>query len=392
MRREIYVQAGMPREIAVVEDGRLVEYLRDEQATSAAETIYLGKVDRVVPGMNAAFVDIGQEKRGFLPLEEKSSTAPGQKLQSGTRIPVQIKREAHDHKGAFLTRDVTLCGQYVILMPMNRYVGVSAKVTDGGERRRLQRLGQALAGEEFGLVMRTAALQAPEEAIEEEASALWETWQQILRDAAVAPVPSVIWQGGSLLEGVLRDYRPRGIDRVVTDDASCAPAFQGACPVEEAEAGLMARAGLIAQRDKALGRFVWLDSGGSLVIDQCEAMTVIDVNTGKFTGKRLVKETIRQLNLEACGEIARQVRLRNLGGVIVIDFIDMADAADRAAVQEALAEAFRRDRIKTVLHGFTSLGLMEMTRKRARRTLRDEWTTPCRLCGGTGRVKEEAHG
>lgn len=390
--REIDVKGGAPREIAVVEDGRLVEYLRDDHADSAAETIYLGLVDRVVPGMKVAFVDIGQEKRGFLPLEEKSGTAPQQRLQCGMRIPVQVKREAHDQKGAFLTRDVTLCGQYVILMPMNRYVGISAKVEDAQARRRLQQIGEKLTAGAFGLVMRTAAAQATEEEIAGETAALQDTWRQIASDAAVAHAPSVIWRGASLLDGVLRDYGPRGIDRAVTDDAACAEAFRGVCPVAMAEPGFMDRAGLTVQRDKALERFVWLRSGGSLVIDQCEAMTVIDVNTGKFTGKRLVEETIRQLNLEACAEIARQTRLRNLGGVIVIDFIDMAEEADRDAVREALAAAFQQDRVKTVIHGFTALGLMEMTRKRSRRALRDEWTAPCRACGGLGRIKEERHG
>ena len=390
--REVYVKGGTPREIAVVEDGCLVEYLMDEQTDSAAETIYLGRVDRVVPGMNAAFVDIGQERRGFLPLEEKSSTAPRQKLQCGMRIPVQVKREAHDQKGAFLTRDVTLCGQYTILMPMNRYVGISAKIADEETRHRLQRLGQNVTAGAFGVVMRTAAAQASEDDIADEVAALQTAWQQVVRDAAVAPAPSVLWRSGSLLDGVLRDYMPRGIDRAVTDDAACAEAFRNICPVAMAEPGFMERTGLTAQRDKALARFVWLRSGGSLVIDQCEAMTVIDVNTGKFTGKQLMRETIRQLNIEACGEIARQARLRNLGGVIVIDFIDMAEEDDRAAVQEALTAAFLQDRVKTVIHGFTALGLMEITRRRSRRSLRDEWTAPCRTCGGLGRVKEERHG
>lgn len=392
--RTVYVKDGARREIAVVEDGRLVEYLRDNGQPDIADAVYLGRVERVVSGMNAAFVDIGQKRSGFLPLEEKSRTCLPVKLQAGMRILVQIRREAHDQKGAFLSRDITLPGQYVLLMPMNRYIGVSGKVADEAVRSRLSALGREIAGDRFGLVMRTSAQDASDEMIAAEAEEMYEHWLVMEREAATAHAPSVITADTSLLSGVIRDYAPRGIDCVITDCTDIAGLFAGICTAESAPATLMEDAGIIRQRDKALDRFVWLKSGGSLMIDPCEAMTVIDVNTGKFTGSRMLEDTAVCLNCEACAEIARQLRLRNIGGIVIIDFIDMKEDDSRQKVLDALQTALSADRIKTVVHGFTSLGLVEMTRKRSRVPLRDEWSRPCTHCGGSGQIirKEDNHG
>ena len=392
--REIYVKSGLPLELAVVEDGKLCEYLLDDAASAAAETMYLGRVERVVPGMKAAFVDIGQARNGFLPLEERSATAMLPRLQTGDRVLVQVKREPQGEKGAFLTRDVTLCGQYVILMPMNRYIGVSSRVEES-ERPVLKNMGTQIADGRFGLVMRAASLQAVESAIREETDELLARWETILRTAPAAHAPSMVYRPRTALESLLDDYRPRGIDRLITDDTALAAAMAEELPVTLADGQLMERAGLTRQRDKALERRVWLDCGGTLVIDPCEAMTVIDVNTAKNTGKKELEQTILKTNLEACGEIARQVRLRNLGGIILVDMIDMEDEQHRQQVLDALKAALAADRVKTVVHGMTALGLIEMTRKRSRVPLRDEWTRLCRACGGSGRERlceEETHG
>ncbi len=393
MTREIYVKQGEQTELAVVEDGRLVEYLRDTGKASDAESIYLGKVERIASGMNAAFVNIGQKRNGFLPLEEKSLSFVSNQLRCGDRVLVQVKREAHDQKGAFLTRDVTLCGQYVLLMPCNRYIGVSAKV-EGESRRRLQQLGHDLARDRFGLVMRTSAENADTASVLQETEALYGRWQEIIHQAATAPAPSVIAEEKSLLDSTLRDYAPRGIDRIVLNSQETAKLLQDTYPTDLTDDNLMETAHLISQRNQALQRTVQLPGGGNLVIDQCEALTAIDVNSARFTGEKVLEETVCKVNLEACDEIVRQLRLRNLGGVIIIDFIDMKEEASRRMVEERLRQACLRDRMKTVVHGFTSLGLMEMTRKRLRRTLRDEWTISCPACAGTGRVrcKEEEHG
>lgn len=371
--RRIDVMGASPREIAVWEDGQLCEYLLDDETAGAADTIILGRVERVVSGMQAAFVNIGQEKNGFLPLKEKSRTFDGQPLREGTRVPVQIKREAHELKGAFLSRDITLCGVYVILMPLNRYIGVSSRIEDEQLRESLRAFGQDIAQNRFGLVMRSACEHASPEAVEEEVGALCLVWEKVRADIIAAPAPSVVYRQGTALDAVLRDYAPRGIDQIVTDDPALARRLKEAYTVTEQAVD---PAELHAQRDRALGRFVWLKSGGSLMIDHCEAMTVIDVNSGKFTGRKQLDDTLLAINVEACAEIARQLRLRSVGGVVVIDFIDMKSDADRDRVRAALEEALAGDRVKTVVHGFTSLGLMEMTRKRTRPSLREMMTAP----------------
>lgn len=301
-------------------------------------------------------------------------------------VLVQVKKDAHDGKGAFLTRDISLCGTLVLVMPLNRYVGVSNRISGDGTRKALKELGVGIAGDRFGIVLREAALEAEQPDILSEAEELFAQWSEISRAAATAHAPSIVYEPRTPLRVLLDDYLPRGVDEAVTDD----PAFEcGDVPLRRVEAESDEIRRLIRMRDKALERRVWLDSGANLVIDPCEAMTVIDVNTARFTGKKVLEETILKTNLEAAAEIVRQVRLRNLSGMILIDMIDMQTDDERAAVLQALQEGFRQDRIKTVIHGFTSLGLIEMTRKKTRVPLRDALTVPCSHCGGTGRLLEE---
>lgn len=392
--REIYIAGTDRREIAVVEEGHLVEYLLDEPSgQGGAESIYLGRVERVVSGMKAAFVDIGQEKNGFLPLAE-SNLHGLDALQAGMRILVQIRKEAVGSKGAFLSRDISLCGEYVLLMPLNTSIGISARITDGQTRNALKELAANITGGQFGLVMRSAAQTAEEAAIRDEVEALKLQWESIRKQSLSAPVPSLLHGARTQLDSIIDDYRPWGIDRIHTEDASLVSRLESIAPVTISQPSVMARMGWVHQRDQALERRVWLKSGGNLVIDPCEAMTVIDVNTAKFTGKRQLEDTILKLNLEACAEIARQIRLRNLSGIIIIDMIDMQAEESRRQVLQALREALAHDRVKTVIHDFTSLGLVEMTRKRSRSPLREVWTEPCRSCRGTGRhtLKEDNHG
>lgn len=352
-----------PAFCAVTEDGRLAEYIPLDGRDRSGD-ILLGRVDRMMPGMDCAFVDIGRAKNGFLPLKEDSRSFLGPALRSGDRPPVQIRKEEKGEKGAFLTRDIVLAGAYVLVMPMNRHTGVSSRVQEGETRERLKETGRRIAGGRFGLVMRTAAADAGEAEIRAEAEELWQEWQEIEKAAAGAAKPGTLLRGGSAAEQLKEDYLARGLD--------------GVRETERLEPELE------RQLRRAAERKVSLPGGGNIVIDRCEAMTVIDVNTASYTGSGNKAQTVLETNLEACGIIAEQVRLRNLSGIILIDFIDPASETDQSLVLERLRECFRADRVKTVIHGWTSLKLVEMTRKRTRPSLYEEMFSPCATCGGQG--------
>ncbi|MBR5344722.1 MAG: ribonuclease E/G [Clostridia bacterium] len=366
--REILVSAAS-HACAVMEDGHLCEYIPEEES-GASGAILLGKVVRVVKANDAAFVDIGEERNGFLPLKERSDSFVGQPLREGDRVTVQIVREAHGEKGAFLTRDINLAGESVIFMPCNRFIGASGKLA-AAEADRLRTLGRELSSDRFGLVMRTAAAAMTKEAIAAEIDSMQALWFTIAIAAPTAPAPSVLWQGRTVLESLLDDYVPRGVETVISDDPTIAPFCDGRCPFRLVNADPLETAGIPAKLEEALHRRVWLKSGANLVIDECEALTVIDVNTAKNTARRVHEKALASVNAEACAEIARQIRLRSIGGIIIIDMIDMIDEDDKAHVLEALRSAFAADRSKTVIHGYTSLGLIEMTRRRTRKSLRE---------------------
>lgn len=375
--RELYVRKGNGMDIAVLEDGKLVEYLPAD-GDASSEAIYLGRVERVVPGMKAAFIQIGQEKNGFLPLEERN-VPDLPKLKVGMSVIVQVRKEAQGVKGAFLSRDISLCGEYVLFVPLNRMNAVSSRITRERDRKALKELAKDIAQEQFGLIMRNAALTASEEVIRAEVETLRTRWESIRKAAPTAHVPSVLHAPRTTLDLVLADYRPRGIDRIVTNDEALAAKLAGFAPVLRMGDDLFDVGRITTEVQRALDRRVWLHSGGNLVFDPCEAMTVIDVNTAKFTGKHKLADTVLQTNLEACEEIVRQVRLRNLSGIIIIDMIDMVSRVDQQAVLDALNRGFAQDRVKTVVHGFTSLGLVEMTRKRSRPPLREVFNKETRI-------------
>ena len=323
-----------------------------------------------MPGMKAAFVNIGQEKAGFLPLEERNSRDLP-KLQTGMSVLVQVRKEAQGVKGAFLSRDISLCGEYVLFSPMNQMCAVSTRITKERHRKDLKELARDISGNAFGLIMRSASFGAPEEAIRNEVEELRTKWEEIRKASATAHLPSILHQSRTALDLVLAEYHPRGIDGIFTNDATLTQQLADIAPVTVMGDNLFDVARITTQLMKALDRRVWLESGGNLVFDPCEAMTVIDVNTAKFTGKDRLSDTVLQTNLEACQEIARQVRLRNISGIIIIDMIDMRSREHHQTVLAELNRVFANDRVKTVVHGFTSLGLVEMTRKRSRPPLRE---------------------
>lgn len=332
MIRHIY---RFPDGCAVTEDERLVEYVDLQDETHSGD-IVLAKVDRMMPGIECAFADIGRKKDGFLPIRENSQTFTGSVLHSGDRVPVQIRREETGSKGAYLSRDLTIPGRYIILMPYNRYVGVSKRITDSEP---LRQLGTDIAAGETGIVMRAASEKASESEVRNEAAMLKTVWKSIQERIQSADAPGEVLYSCDPLSGIIRDY---GIPEEVT-----------VFPER-----------LRQELQASENRKVPLKCGGNLIIDRCEAMTVIDVNTSSSSGQSRKEATFAAVNREACIEAAIQVRLRNISGIILIDFIDMTDENDRRMVLDTLYEAFSRDRRKTVIHGWTRLGLMEITRKR----------------------------
>ena len=382
--------------IALLDETRLLEfYQEDTGAQSLVGSVFLGRVERVLPDVKAAFVKLGLRQNGFLPLREAESyhrTSGSASLMTGQDVLVQVKKDPRGEKGAFLTRDIGLPGQYVLLMPKNRFVGLSRRVTGEEDCARAQALGRRIADGRFGLIVRHAALFAPVAEAQVEAEALWQMWCEIERHAQYMKAPALLHQEPSMISVLLRDYAARHPIEVLSRLEPPETPPQGVTwrtlTAVEMEAAWSA-ARVEKQVDEALCRRVPLPGGGSLIIDEREALTTIDVNSGSAVTAAGGETLAVEENLRAATEAARQIRLRNLSGILLIDFIDMQSDADRARVLAAMEQAASDDRVKTVIHGFTSLGLLEMTRKRTRDTLSDTLTQPCDACHATGRVRRE---
>ena len=378
------------RSIALEENTRLVEFYREcGQEDTLVNAVFLAKVDRVMKGLDAAFVKFGQPRSGFLPLKEMDSfmkTEAGEPIAAGAKLIVQVKKDAKGDKGAYLSRDIALPGQYVIFMPFNRHIGVSERVTDEPQREALAEEGRKLAQDSCGIIMRNAAVGQDEGALQDDLNALKSRWITIQEKASYAKAPELLYREDSMLSVLVRDYAPRYDLRVTCNDrVNRMPAATVGLLWEQidnqAMDALWAKQTIEEQLRTALGRHVPLQNGGALTIDEREALTTIDVNSGSFSPR---EDAAYQLNLFACAEIAAQIRLRNLSGILLIDFVDMKSDEHRAKVSAALQNYLVRERQKTVIHGFTSLGFLEMTRKRTGVTLRDLLKEPCDVCGATG--------
>jgi ribonuclease G len=310
-------------------------------------------------------------------------------LVTGSDVIVQVKKDEKGGKGAFLTRDVALPGQYVLLMPMSRFVGVSKRIEDPGDHAAAKALGRSIADGRFGVIVRHAALFARREAVAAEAEELYLQWQQATAHVQSVKAPAVLMQEQPVHRILARDYGARYAvethlcpEQLHGEDAS--NASEDILHTQTELEALWQGSHLQRQLKEALSRKVPLPGGASLIIDEREALHTIDVNSGGNVQAPEGMSLALSQNLEAVPEIARQIRLRNLSGILLIDFIDMDTPEEEAAVAKALEEAFSNDRIKTVLHGFTSLGLMELTRKRTGSSLRELLTVPCGHCGGSG--------
>ncbi len=408
MKQLLVSRDSLETRVALLEEGRLAElYLERPGSVSLVGNIYKGRVENVLAGMDAAFVDIGLERNGFLYVDEvvtsEGGAAQSRKitnlLQGGKELLVQVTRDAMGGKGPRLTTQLGLAGRYLVYMPNSGASGVSRRLDDQ-ERERLRSICKELKPETGGLIIRTAAEGADEEAIARDLRFLQRVWGGVERRSAVARAPSLAYTEAELAMRAVRDLLGPDFGRVLVDDErlhrrlvnylrAVAPELAPRVELYQGTAALFEQFGVEGETKKALARRVELPSGGYVVIDHTEAMTVIDVNTGRYVGKRFLEDTTLKTNLEACREIVRQLRLRDIGGIIVIDFIDMTARANREAVLAALEVELAQDRTKTYVVEISPLGLVEMTRQNVTRGLREVMTRSCPACGGEGRVLSE---
>jgi ribonuclease G len=417
---EILVNVA-PRETraAILENGVVLEiHVERTSRRGLVSNLYKGRVSRVLPGMQAAFVEIGLERTAFLHAADiarasaddtiASAVATGlpppedirRLLNPGDDVLVQVIKDPIGTKGARLTTFIALPSRYLVYLPRGQAIGVSSRIEDEAERTRLKGVLAALLGAQGagGYIVRTAAQGASAESLSEDMTYLARLWDHVRARAAEAQPGSVVHEDLPLSLRVLRDELSRGVSRVLVDSAReqaamlefAAAYVPGAAPIIELYAGprpIFDLNGVEEEITRALDRKVPLKSGGHLVFDQTESMTTIDVNTGAYVGHRNLEETIFRTNLEAAVTIARQLRLRNLGGIIIIDFIDMHDEPHRRAVLAALERALSGDRAQTHIVSLSPLGLVEMTRKRTRESLEHLLCAPCPSCEGRGFVR-----
>ena len=421
MSEEILVNVT-PREtrVAVVENGMLQElHIERGSQRGVVGNIYKGKVQRVMPGMQAAFVEVGLERAAFLHANDIVRSSPdavvdGEEaalptpppapimdlLRDGQDIVVQVVKDPIGSKGARLTTQISIPSRYLVLLPQSKVIGVSARIEDEAERHRLKQAVTELAGLHggHGYIIRTNAEGQPVEALAEDIAYLSRVWNVVERRGRESPSCSVLYEDLSLPLRAVRDLIRKDVEKVKVDSketherlqafvAKYMPVLAERIELYSGERPIFDLYGVEDEIGRALDKQVPLKSGGYLVIDQTEAMTTIDVNTGSFLGQRNLEETVYRTNLEAAQAVARQLRLRNLGGIIIIDFIDMTDPEHRRQVLRTLEKSLSRDHAKTTVYDFSPLGLVEMTRKRTVESLERQLSETCPQCSGRGSVK-----
>ncbi|MBN2645763.1 MAG: Rne/Rng family ribonuclease [Desulfuromonadaceae bacterium] len=429
MKKLVINKTSHETRVALQENGHIAElYIERTRERGIVGNIYKGKVIRVLPGMQAAFVDIGLEKAAFLYVADvidemeavadfvdgsRDSSAPGNEnleetehplppiedlLQEGQEILVQIAKEPLGTKGARITSHISLPGRHLVYMPTIDHIGISRRIENEDEKERLRRLVEHIRPEGTGFIVRTAAESKSEDDLRSDMTSLAELWQDIERIQERKAAPALVHSDLDVTSKVLRDILTEDIGHILVDTqeeydkivqflGTYMPSLQCNVELYDKDEPLFDACGLEVEISRALGRKVWLKSGGYIIIEQTEALTAVDVNTGRFVGKRNLEDTILRTNLEAVKEIAYQLRLRNIGGLIIIDFIDMEKELHREQVHSALEEALKKDKSKTNILKISELGLVEMTRKRVRESIGRTLCEPCPYCEGTGYVK-----
>jgi ribonuclease G len=403
--------------IAFLENGILTEFfIERKKDRSIVGNIYKGRVVRILPGMDAAFVDIGLEKSAFLyvadivvdammyeEFEEVGMAVEASEriegvLEEGQEIIVQVSREPIGQKGTRVTSRITLPGRLLVLMSATEHVGVSRRIEDEEERKRLASILKTICPKGFGLIARTACEGKKEDELLADLDFLRRMWESIQEKARKVRAPAMLHQDLRLVFRVIRDLHAHALRKIVIDDPALYKRVEEFLkeylPEEQCEVELFDEKEDIfefyrieVEISKLTQKKIWLKSGGYIVLDYAEALSVIDVNTGKYIGKKGLEDTILKTNLEAVKEIAYQTRLRNLGGIIIVDFIDMERKDSRGSVFQALLDALKRDRIKTFAYPISELGLVQLTRKRTRENIVTMLTESCPTCEGSGYIK-----
>ncbi len=417
VKRKILISA-LTKEvrIAILEDDKLVEfYVERKGSRGIVGNIYKGKVVKIVPAVQAAFIDIGISQKAFLYVKDAVNYEFDEELfeleaaeielppiedivYPGEELIVQVSKEPLGTKGPRVTLNLTIPGHYLILLPNTDRIGISRKIEDEDERKRLETIAKKIKPEGYGLIIRTAAQGAEEEDLREDVEYLFKVWKGLERKASTKPPPALLYQDLEIVPKILRDLLTEDVDEVIIDASS---EFSRAKNFVEAfipklvnrlkhytgDIPIFEKYGVESAIEKALSRKVYLPEGGYIVIDETEALVSIDVNSGKFRKSKGLEDTAFRVNVSAAKEIARQLRLRDIGGIIVIDFIDMKDQKHKEELLNVLNEELSRDRARTKIVSMSDLGLVEMTRKRVKKSLGKSLTMACPYCEGRGRVK-----
>jgi len=414
--------------VAITEDGSLAElYVERPEDRKVTGNVYKGRVARVLPGMQSAFINVGLARTAFLHVSDIQETLEdvddqtlektdgkgrgGAKgggryktlkiqdlLKDGQDVVVQVTKEPMGSKGARVSSYISLAGRYLVFMPSYDRVAVSRRISSDRERRRLKKIVQSMRPDGYGFIIRTVCEGASEQDLKSDMDYLVRLWKSIDAKKTGAPTPSLLHEELNLSLRMARDKFSSKVKRLVLDredeyekvrdfTREVMPALEKRLELYKGDEGIFERYGIEIEIDGALENKIWLRSGGFLVIDQMEALTAIDVNTGKYVGKKNSEHTIVKTNLEAVDVIVKNLRLRNIGGIIVIDFIDMLKVSDRDKVYNALKEALKADRSRTNILRISDLGIVEMTRKRLRNNLIQSLCKPCPTCEGVGFVK-----
>jgi ribonuclease G len=454
LRKEIIINAGANEtRIAITEDGRLAEmFVETANKEKMVGDIYLGKVAKVMPGIKAAFIDLGLGQDGFLhfsdigsrfedysaliadetgeegeeieesgddPEEPAPEGAPpaGQvvqqrprprqngrpahaQLQKGQEIIVQITKEPVGKKGVRVTSEVSLAGRFLVLLPFDDKIGISKKISSFREKRRLRKMAQGILPEGFGVIIRTVAEGRDDESLRNDLEGLIKTWREIEQTVKSEEAPTLLYKDMATTSSVIRDLFSREVTRVTVDDRKLykeitsyikytQPQLLEKIEQHRDRVPIFDKYGIEKELETSLSRKVWLKSGGYIIIEPTEAMVVIDVNSGRYAAKKDQEQNSLRTDLEAAREVARQLRLRDIGGIIVVDFIDLEDERNKRKVNEELRKEFRKDRAKITVLPMTEFGLVQITRQRVRQNILHSFTETCPACGGTGLVRSK---